>query len=100
MSDGVAMPTRQYVRIAVSDTGIGMEPDVRERVCEPFFTTKGPRAGLGMSLPAQTNPGDERRASARKVEPLSRYADVSSARDTTPRADRTSIMTTGSAQAR
>jgi CheY-like chemotaxis protein len=35
----------------VSDTGVGMTEDVRQRVLEPFFTTKGVRgSGLGLSV--------------------------------------------------
>jgi PAS domain S-box-containing protein len=40
-----------YVRIAVSDTGAGMPPDVLARALEPFFTTKEVGKGSGLGLP-------------------------------------------------
>src|SRR6202000_2041441 len=41
----------RYVKIAVSDTGVGMEPRVLARAFEPFYTTKplGHGTGLGLS---------------------------------------------------
>jgi signal transduction histidine kinase len=39
-------------RISIDDTGSGIRPDLRERVLEPFFTTKpvGLGTGLGLSI--------------------------------------------------
>jgi nitrogen-specific signal transduction histidine kinase len=38
------------VVVEITDTGVGMTPDVRERLFEPFFTSKPPGVGTGLGL--------------------------------------------------
>ncbi len=39
-----------WVVLTVADTGVGMPPEVRARIFEPFYTTKGPGRGTGLGL--------------------------------------------------
>jgi PAS domain S-box-containing protein len=39
-----------FVSIAISDTGTGIDPAILQRVFEPFFTTKSPNIGTGLGL--------------------------------------------------
>jgi phosphatidylserine decarboxylase precursor-related protein len=40
----------EYVRLRVADTGVGMLPEIRQRLFEPFFTTKPKGQGTGLGL--------------------------------------------------
>jgi PAS domain S-box-containing protein len=45
-----ALKQGKYVKIAVADTGVGMDKDTLERIFEPFYTTKEVSRGTGLGL--------------------------------------------------
>ncbi len=40
----------EVVEVAVEDTGVGIPPEIQDRVFEPFFSTKAPGKGTGLGL--------------------------------------------------
>ncbi|MEM7439101.1 MAG: ATP-binding protein [Pseudomonadota bacterium] len=50
--DGVTVPRGRYVTIRVTDEGVGMTPEVKAQIFDPFFSTKeeGKGTGLGLSM--------------------------------------------------
>ncbi|MBI5427131.1 MAG: PAS domain-containing protein [Nitrospinae bacterium] len=47
---GASPAPRQFITIAVSDTGVGIPPDCLPKIFNPFFTTKDKGTGLGLAI--------------------------------------------------
>jgi signal transduction histidine kinase/CheY-like chemotaxis protein len=44
------LPSGSYIRLAVADTGVGMDEETCKRAIEPFYSTKGVGRGTGLGL--------------------------------------------------
>jgi len=51
--DGDGQPPKNYARITIADQGKGMDQVTRDRIFEPFFSTKKRGTGLGLAIVKQ-----------------------------------------------
>jgi PAS domain S-box-containing protein len=47
---GVTLAPGRYVTLTVKDSGVGMDEEIKARIFEPFFSTKGDEKGTGLGL--------------------------------------------------
>ncbi len=52
-TDGDGTPPKNYVRVTIADQGKGMDKATRDRIFEPFFSTKKRGTGLGLAIVKQ-----------------------------------------------
>jgi two-component system cell cycle sensor histidine kinase/response regulator CckA len=51
-SESFGLGAGDYLKVTVSDNGAGIHPEARERLFEPFFSTKGAGRGMGLAAAA------------------------------------------------
>jgi len=49
-SDGKDQDGQEWLRLSIADTGCGIQPELLDRIFEPYFTTKEKSRGTGMGL--------------------------------------------------
>ena len=52
-TDGNGQPAKHYARVTIADHGKGMDKATRDRIFEPFFSTKKRGTGLGLAIVKQ-----------------------------------------------
>jgi signal transduction histidine kinase len=50
MTDLVKKNDNRYFRVQIRDTGEGIDESIREKIFDPYFSTKGEGSGLGLSI--------------------------------------------------
>jgi PAS domain S-box-containing protein len=50
LENNLGLPTGEYVRIDIKDQGAGIPPELREKIFDPYFTTKEQGSGLGLAI--------------------------------------------------
>ncbi len=49
ISDAILPADKKYIKITISDNGIGIPKDIQSKIFNPFFTTKDQGSGLGLT---------------------------------------------------